>query len=145
MFQFYNLIPSLTARENVSLVTDIAEHPMPPEEALRLVGLGAPAGSLPRRSFRAGSSSGWPSRGRWPSGRDVLLCDEPTGALDATTGKVVLEALARINEEIGTSTVIITHNAPIAAMAHRVITLGDGRIVGERRNATRMTAKDLTW
>ncbi|HEX2572537.1 MAG TPA: ABC transporter ATP-binding protein [Polyangia bacterium] len=144
VFQFYNLIPSLTARENVALVTDIAEHPMPPEEALRLVGLGHRLDHFPAQL--SGGEQQRVAIARAVAKRpDVLLCDEPTGALDAATGKVVLEALARINEEIGTSTVIITHNAPIAAMAHRVITLGDGRIVGERRNTSRTAAQDLTW
>jgi putative ABC transport system ATP-binding protein len=144
VFQFYNLIPSLTARENVALVTDIAERPMPAEEALRLVGLGHRLDHFPAQL--SGGEQQRVAIARAVAKRpDVLLCDEPTGALDATTGKVVLEALAHINEEIGTSTVIITHNAPIAAMAHRVITLGDGRIVGERRNASRMAAQDLTW
>jgi len=144
VFQFYNLIPSLTARENVALVTEIAAHPMPPEEALRLVGL------APRRDhFPAQLSGGEQQRvaiARAVAKRpDVLLCDEPTGALDVSTGKLVLEVLARINRELGTTTAVITHNAAIARMADRVITLADGRIGGERRNATRVSPEELSW
>ncbi|HEX8031051.1 MAG TPA: ABC transporter ATP-binding protein, partial [Vicinamibacterales bacterium] len=126
VFQFYNLIPSLTAAENVSLVTDIAEAPMPADEALRLVNLGDR-----RDHFPAQLSGGEQQRvaiaraiAKLPS---VLLCDEPTGALDISTGVVVLDALARINAELGTTTVVITHNAAIAGMADRVVRLADGR------------------
>ena len=128
MFQFYNLIPSLTVRENVALVTDIATHPMTAEEALELRRAGAARSTTSRRSSPAASSSAWRSRARSPSGPDVLLCDEPTGALDYATGKVVLEVIARINRELGTTAVVITHNAAIAGMADRVLHLADGRI-----------------
>ena len=144
VFQFYNLIPSLTARENVAIVTEIARAPMTPEQALDLVGL------TPRRDhFPAQLSGGEQQRiaiaraiAKRPS---VLLCDEPTGALDSATGVKVLEALERINAETGTTTVVITHNADIASMAHRVLYLADGRIVREQVNATRKRAADLRW
>ena len=144
VFQFYNLIPSLTARENVAIVTEIARDPMTPERALELVGL------TPRMDhFPAQLSGGEQQRiaiaraiAKRPS---VLLCDEPTGALDSATGVKVLEALERINAETGTTTVVITHNADIASMAHRVLYLADGRIVREQVNATRKRAADLRW
>ncbi len=144
VFQFYNLIPSLTARENVALVTEISASPMAPEEALELVGL------TPRLDhFPAQLSGGEQQRvaiARAIAKRpDVLLCDEPTGALDITTGVVVLEALERVNQELGTATVVITHNAAIAAMSDRVVRLSDGRIVGVDRNAHRLGPKDLQW
>jgi putative ABC transport system ATP-binding protein len=144
VFQFYNLIPSLTAVENVALVTEIAEHPMLPEEALERVG-------LDRRfdHFPAQLSGGEQQRvaiARAIAKRpDVLLCDEPTGALDATTGVRVLDALETANRELGTTTLVITHNADIARMAHRVLYLGDGRILREVRNATRASAMELRW
>jgi putative ABC transport system ATP-binding protein len=144
VFQFYNLIPSLTARENVALVTEIARAPMPPEAALGLVGLAARADHFP-----AQLSGGEQQRvaiaraiAKQPA---VLLCDEPTGALDVATGRLVLEALARTNADLGTATAVITHNAAIADMADRVVTLGDGRIVGERRNAARVAPSQLAW
>jgi putative ABC transport system ATP-binding protein len=128
VFQFYNLIPSLTAEENVALVTEISERPMLPDEALRMVKLDAR-----REHFPAQLSGGEQQRvaiaraiAKRPS---VLLCDEPTGALDISTGIVVLEALQRVNTELGTTTVVITHNAAIASMADRVIRLADGRVV----------------
>ena len=144
VFQFYNLIPSLTARENVAIVTEIAHAPMTPEQALDLVGL------TPRRDhFPAQLSGGEQQRiaiaraiAKRPS---VLLCDEPTGALDSATGVKVLEALERINAETGTTTVVITHNADIASMAHRVLSMADGHIVREQVNATRKRAADLRW
>ncbi len=136
MFQFYNLIPSLTVRENVALVTDIVTHPMPVDDAIERVGL------TPRRDhFPAQLSGGEQQRvaiARAIVKRpDVLLCDEPTGALDYQTGKLVLEVIARINRELGTTTVVITHNAAIAGMADRVIRLGDGRIEQRRAQRTR--------
>jgi putative ABC transport system ATP-binding protein len=144
VFQFYNLIPSLTAQENVALVTDIADHPMKPEDALRLVDL-----DRRRHHFPAQLSGGEQQRvaiARAVAKRpDVLLCDEPTGALDVLTGKVVLEALARVNQELGTTVVVITHNAAIAGMADRVISIADGRIAGERRNERRITAAEIEW
>jgi len=144
VFQFYNLIPSLTARENVALVTEIAQRPMTPERALDLVGL-----SHRLDHFPAQLSGGEQQRvaiaraiAKQPS---VLLCDEPTGALDITTGVVVLEALARVNREVGTATVVITHNAAIAGMADRVVRLADGRVARIERNATKVAPGDLRW
>jgi putative ABC transport system ATP-binding protein len=144
VFQFYNLIPSLTARENVALVTEIAEAPMEPEEALRLVGL---EGRLDH--FPAQLSGGEQQRvaiARAVAKRpDVLLCDEPTGALDFETGRLVLAVLDRVNRELGTTTALITHNAAIAAMADRVIRLRSGEIVEDRRNMRRVSPDELEW
>ncbi|EER61066.1 ABC transporter related protein [Acidovorax delafieldii 2AN] len=144
VFQFYNLIPSLTVRENVALVTDIAPHPMPIDEAIGLVGL------TPRQHhFPAQLSGGEQQRvaiARAIVKRpDVLLCDEPTGALDYQTGKMVLEVIARINAELGTTAVVITHNAAIAAMADRVVYLVDGTIQRIERNAQRRAPSELSW
>jgi putative ABC transport system ATP-binding protein len=144
VFQFYNLIPSLTVRENLALVTDIAEHPMPIDEAIELVGL------TPRRDhFPAQLSGGEQQRvaiARAIVKRpEVLLCDEPTGALDYQTGKLVLEVIARINAELGTTAVVITHNAAIAGMADRVIHLGDGRIQRVETNAHKISPSELSW
>ena len=144
VFQFYNLIPSLTARENVALVTELVEHPMRPEQALTLVGLGQRLDHFP-----AQLSGGEQQRvaiaraiAKQPA---VLLCDEPTGALDITTGIVVLEALETVNRELGTATVVITHNAAIAGMADRVVRLADGRVVASEGCARKAIAKDLRW
>ena len=144
VFQFYNLIPSLTARENVALITEISLDPMRPEEALALVGL------TPRMNhFPAQLSGGEQQRvaiARAIAKRpEVLLCDEPTGALDVNTGITVLEAIERINRELGTLAVIITHNAILADMADRVLSMRDGRIVDERVNAVRDSVKNLKW
>ncbi len=144
VFQFYNLIPSLTARENVQAVTEIAVDPMTPEAALQMVGLGDRMDHFPSQL-----SGGQQQRvaiaraiAKQPA---VLLCDEPTGALDSETGVVVLEALEKINVELGTTTVLITHNADIARMAHRVLHLADGHIVRAETNATRKSARELSW
>jgi putative ABC transport system ATP-binding protein len=144
VFQFYNLIPSLTARENVALVTELVETPMPPQEALGLVGLAQRLDHFP-----AQLSGGEQQRvaiaraiAKQPA---VLLCDEPTGALDITTGVVVLEALERVNRELGTATVVITHNAAIAGMADRVVRLADGRVAGVDRPTRKAAARDLQW
>jgi putative ABC transport system ATP-binding protein len=144
VFQFYNLIPSLTVRENLALVTDIASNPMPIDEAIDLVGL------TPRRDhFPAQLSGGEQQRvaiARAIVKRpDVLLCDEPTGALDYQTGKLVLEVIARINAELGTTAVVITHNAAIAGMADRVIYLGDGRIQRVEVNTHKISPSELSW
>jgi putative ABC transport system ATP-binding protein len=145
VFQFYNLIPSLTALENVALVTEIAESPMPAAEALAMVRL------LDRRDhFPAQLSGGEQQRvaiaraiAKRPA---VLLCDEPTGALDISTGVVVLEALARVNAELGTTTIVITHNAAIAGMADRVIRLADGRVASvEERTGRKLAPRELSW
>jgi putative ABC transport system ATP-binding protein len=144
VFQFYNLIPSLTVRENLALVTDIAAHPMAIAEAIELVGL------TPRRDhFPAQLSGGEQQRvaiARAIVKRpEVLLCDEPTGALDYTTGKLVLEVIARINAELGTTAVVITHNAAIAGMADRVIYLGDGRVQRVVVNTHKISPAQLSW
>ena len=144
VFQFYNLIPSLTALENVALVTDIAANPMRPEEALALVGLGERLSHFP--SQLSGGEQQRVAIARAVAKRpQVLLCDEPTGALDFRTGILVLEVLERIHRELGTTTAVITHNAPIAAMADRVITLADGRISETRTNASRVLAEQIRW
>ena len=144
IFQFYNLIPSLTARENVALITEIATDPLPPEEALDMVNLS------PRLDhFPAQLSGGEQQRvaiARAIAKRpEVLLCDEPTGALDVRTGIVVLEAIERVNRELGALTVLITHNAVMADMADRVIHFSDGRVHHERRNARRAAPSALVW
>jgi putative ABC transport system ATP-binding protein len=144
VFQFYNLIPSLTALENVALVTEIATNPMQPEDALRLVGLGERLNHFPAQL--SGGEQQRVAIARAIAKRpDILLCDEPTGALDSQTGVLVLEAIERIHGELGTSTVLITHNAVIAEMADRVLVMGNGTIHEERRNATRRPARELSW
>jgi putative ABC transport system ATP-binding protein len=144
VFQFYNLIPSLTALENVALVTDIAQRPMDPAEALRMVGL-----EERMHHFPAQLSGGEQQRvaiaraiAKQP---DVLLCDEPTGALDYETGLIVLEVLAEVNRKLGTTVAVITHNAAIAGMADRVIRMRSGRITELERNARRLAPTELTW
>lgn len=144
VFQFYNLIPSLTARENVALITEIAPEPMTPEEALDWVGLADRLDHFP--SQLSGGEQQRVAIARAVAKRpDVLLCDEPTGALDVTTGVRVLEVLERINRETGTTTAVITHNAVIASMADRVVALSDGRIAGIRRNERRLAPRELAW
>lgn len=144
VFQFYNLIPSLTARENVGLITRISRHPMTPAEALELVGLSDRANHYP--SQMSGGEQQRVAIARAIAKRpDVLLCDEPTGALDVQTGVLVLKAIARINQELGTTTAVITHNAVIAGMADRVISLLDGRIVNVRKNETKLQPQELAW
>jgi len=144
VFQFYNLIPSLTALENVSLVTEIAARPLDPAAALDLVSL-----SERRHHFPAQLSGGEQQRvaiARAVAKRpDVLLCDEPTGSLDYATGKVVLHVLARVNRELGTTTALITHNAAIAAMADRVIRMSSGRIMEVRLNPVKASPEELVW
>lgn len=144
VFQFYNLIPSLTARENVALVTEISTKPMTPEQALAMVGLTHRLDHFPAQ-LSGGEQQRVAIARAIAKQPDVLLCDEPTGALDITTGIVVLEALARVNRELGTATVVITHNAAIAGMADRVVRLADGRIAGEERNTHRSEAGSLQW
>ncbi|HYG91285.1 MAG TPA: ABC transporter ATP-binding protein [Azospirillum sp.] len=144
VFQFYNLIPSLTARENVALVTEIAQAPMTPEEALRLVGLGDRLDHFPAQL--SGGEQQRVAIARAIAKRPgLLLCDEPTGALDSQTGVLVLEAVERVNRELGTLAVVITHNVVIADMADRVVTFGDGRVAGERRNPHRRPPGELSW
>ena len=144
VFQFYNLIGSLTARENVALVTDLARDPMRPEEALALVGLAERLDHFPAQL--SGGEQQRVAIARAVAKRpDVLLCDEPTGALDYPTGKVVLEVIARINQTLGTTAIVITHNAAIAGMADRVLRLADGRLVADERNPHRITPSELSW
>jgi putative ABC transport system ATP-binding protein len=144
VFQFYNLLPSLTARENVELVTEIAREPMAASDALVLVGLGERQDHFPAQL--SGGEQQRVAVARAVAKRpDLLLCDEPTGALDFETGVRVLVALQQVNRELGTTTVIITHNAPIAAIADRVITLADGRITRAERNAAPRPAGELRW
>lgn len=144
VFQFYNLIPSLTVRENVALVTDLVDQPMLPEEALRLVGLSHRLDHFP--SQLSGGEQQRVAIARAIAKRpDELLCDEPTGALDYQTGVVVLEAIARINQELQTTAIVITHNAAIAGMADRVLRLADGLIVEVEKNAQKLTPQELRW
>ena len=144
VFQFYNLIPSLTARENVSLVTEIAHDPLPPADALKIVGLGERMNHFPAQM--SGGEQQRVAIARAIAKRpDVLLCDEPTGALDISTGVVVLEAIQRINNELGTATAVITHNAAVSKIADRVVQLSDGRIVADRRNRDKIPASELSW
>src|SRR5574337_1714656 len=144
VFQFYNLIPSLTVNENVALVTDIVENPLPVDEAVARVGLSERAHHFP--SQLSGGEQQRVAIARAIAKRpDVLLCDEPTGALDYATGKIVLEAIANINRDLGTTTVVITHNAPIAQMAERVLHLADGTIAGEDRNERKRSPGEISW
>ncbi len=144
VFQFYNLIPSLTARENVALVTEISDDPMTPEAALELMGLEDRLDHFPAQL--SGGQQQRVAIARAIAKRpDVLLCDEPTGALDITTGVVVLEALERVNSELGTTVVVITHNAAIAGMANRVVVLGDGRVSEIRRVEHRLSPREISW
>ncbi len=144
VFQFYNLIPSLTVLENVALVNEIADRPLDPREALRLVGLDQRLDHFPSQ-LSGGEQQRVAVARAIVKSPDVLLCDEPTGALDYDTGKVVLAAILRANEQLGTTTVIITHNSAIAGMADRVLRLGGGRIVGEERNARRLSPDEVRW
>lgn len=144
IFQFYNLIPSLTARENVALVTEIARHPMKPEQALELVGLSDRLDHFPAQM--SGGEQQRVAIARAIAKRpEVLLCDEPTGALDFQTGKMVLEALAQVNRELGTTTAVITHNAGIAGMADRVITMRSGEITNIQSNDHKLAPSELEW
>ena len=144
VFQFYNLIPSLTARENVALVTEIATNPMRPEDALELVGLGERKDHFPAQL--SGGEQQRVAIARAVAKRpDVLLCDEPTGALDVKTGVIVLGVIERINRELGTTTAVITHNAVISKMADRVVSLSDGLIHGVQVNPEKATAASLEW
>ena len=144
VFQFYNLIPSLTARENVALVTEISHEPMAPEDALELVGLGERIDHFP--SQLSGGEQQRVAIARAIAKRPkVLLCDEPTGALDATTGVVVLDVIERVNRELGTTTAVITHNAVIADMADRVISLSDGRVASVVENEYRKPVSEIAW
>ena len=144
VFQFYNLIPSLTARENVAAVTEISESPMRPEDALGLVGLGNRLDHFPAQ-LSGGEQQRVAIARAVAKNPAVLLCDEPTGALDYATGKIVLEVLERVNRELGTITAVITDNAAIAGMADRVIRLSDGHIADIHANAVKKSAHELSW
>lgn len=144
VFQFYNLIPSLTARENVALVTEISTDPMKPEDALDIVGLGERINHFPAQLSGGEQQRVAIARAIAKNPR-VLLCDEPTGALDSTTGRLVLDALIDINTRLGTTTAIITHNAVIRQLAHRVFYFADGAIVRDEEITTRLTAAELDW
>ncbi len=144
VFQFYNLIPSLTAQENVAVVTDIAPRPMPAGEALELVGLAPRADHFPAQ-LSGGEQQRVAIARAIAKNPEILLCDEPTGALDSTTGVVVLEAIERVNRELGTFTALITHNADIADMANRVIRLRDGQVVEQRVNDRRIAPAEIRW
>jgi putative ABC transport system ATP-binding protein len=144
VFQFYNLIPSLTARENVALVTEIATNPMEPAQALSLVGLGERLDHFPAQL--SGGEQQRVAIARAIAKRpDILLCDEPTGALDSHTGILVLEAIERVNTELGTTTAVITHNTVIGSMADRVLHFGDGQVIDSVSNPHRQPAKELSW
>lgn len=144
VFQFYNLIPSLTARENVALVTEISPDPLTPEEALELVGLGDRMDHFPAQ-LSGGQQQRVAIARAVAKQPDVLLCDEPTGALDIETGVLVLEAIERVNREMGTTTAVITHNAAIAEMADRVVYLADGRIARVEQPTTKKNPNELRW
>lgn len=144
VFQFYNLIPSLTARENVALVTEIADNPMKPDKALEIVGLGDRLNHFPAQL--SGGEQQRVAIARAIAKRpDILLCDEPTGALDSATGIIVLEALELVNRELGTTTAVITHNTTVGDMADRVVRMADGRIVEATTNPHRLPARELAW
>jgi putative ABC transport system ATP-binding protein len=144
VFQFYNLIPSLTARENVELVTDLVDHAMSPADALAMVGLAERLDHFPAQL--SGGEQQRVAIARAIAKRpECLLCDEPTGALDIETGRLVLEAIAHVNNELGTTAFVITHNATIAGMANRVMRLADGRVVSIERNEQRRKPADLVW
>jgi putative ABC transport system ATP-binding protein len=144
VFQFYNLVPSLTARENVALVTEIAKHPMRPEEALERAGIAHRMDHFPAEM--SGGEQQRVAIARAIAKRpDVLLCDEPTGALDSKTGIAVLEALVEVNRELGTATALITHNAAIRQIAHRVVVIADGRVARVEVNATRLAPSAVSW
>lgn len=144
VFQFYNLIPSLTARENVRLVTEIARDPMDADDAIEIVGLSDRADHFPSQ-LSGGEQQRVAIARAIAKKPDILLCDEPTGALDAKTGVVVLQAIERVNHELGTTTAVITHNAAISAMADRVISLSGGQIVETHSNTSKTSAKDIVW
>lgn len=144
VFQFYNLIPSLTALENVMLVTEIAEHPMSPREAIRLVGLAERENHFPSQ-LSGGEQQRVAIARAIAKKPDILLCDEPTGALDFPTAKIVLDVLAQINRDLHTLVAVITHNSAIAAMADRIIRLRSGEIVEVTQNANKASPADLVW
>ena len=144
IFQFYNLIPSLTARENVALVADIAQKPMAPDAALDLVGLSDRGNHFPSQ-MSGGEQQRVAIARAVVKNPEILLCDEPTGALDAQTGRLVLEVLDRVNRELGTTLAVVTHNAPIAQIADRVVTMADGKIASDVPNIERKAPGEVSW
>ena len=144
VFQFYNLMPSLTARENVELVTEIARDPMDPDAALALVGLKARGDHFPAQ-LSGGEQQRVAIARAVAKQPDVLFCDEPTGALDSTTGRAVLNVLKTVNEKLGATVLIVTHAAAQAAMADRVIRFADGSVSEVRRNATKLAPEEIEW
>ncbi len=144
VFQFYNLIPSLTALENVQLITEISKNPMSPADALEIVGLKTRLNHFPAQ-LSGGEQQRVAIARAIAKNPDVLLCDEPTGALDYQTGKIVLEAIERVNRELGTTAAVITHNAAIAKMADRVIRIGSGEIASVEVNKTKARPSELAW
>ena len=144
VFQFYNLIPSLTARENVALVTEIAANPMDPADALALVGLAERVDSFPAQ-LSGGEQQRVAIARAIAKQPEILLCDEPTGALDSETGILVLEAIDQVNRELGTTTAVITHNMVIGSMADRVLRIADGLIASSERNPQRRSPRELSW
>lgn len=144
VFQFYNLVPSLTSRENVQLVAEIARNPIAVEKALELVGLGDRADHFPAQ-LSGGEQQRVAIARAIVKNPEVLLCDEPTGALDSATGTWVLEALLQVNQAVGATTLIITHNAAIQSIADRVLRFADGQIVEETRNATKLNPSEISW
>ncbi len=144
VFQFYNLVPSLTARENIALVTEIAENPLDPREALELVGLTERMDHFPAQ-LSGGEQQRVAIARAVAKQPEILLCDEPTGALDFKTGIRVLEVIDEVNRTLGTTTAVITHHAPIASMADRVVSLSDGRVASDQRNDAKVSPAELTW
>ncbi len=144
VFQFYNLVPSLTARENVALVTEISANAMDPGEALDLVGLHDRTDHFPAQ-LSGGEQQRVAVARAFVNHPEILLCDEPTGALDSETGILVLEAIDRVNRELGATTAVITHNTVVSGMADRVVELADGRVVETRINTTRRTPREMAW
>ena len=144
MFQFYNLVASLTARENVALITEIAEDPMTPQEALEMVGLGNRLDHFPSQ-LSGGEQQRVAIARAIAKLPKVMLCDEPTGALDSQTGVKVLEALDQVNRELGTTTLLITHNVVIADMADRLLRFADGALAEDRKNSNRVAPAELKW
>ena len=144
VFQFYNLVPSLTARENVALVTEISQNPLDPREALELVGLGERMDHFPAQ-LSGGEQQRVAIARAVAKQPEILLCDEPTGALDFKTGIKVLEVIDEVNRSLGTTTAVITHHAPIASMADRVVALSDGMVARDETNPQKVSPSDLTW
>ena len=144
VFQFYNLVPSLTARENVALVTEISKAPLDPREALELVGLTDRVDHFPAQ-LSGGEQQRVAIARAVAKQPEILLCDEPTGALDFQTGIRVLEVIDEVNRSLGTTTAVITHHAPIASMADRIVALADGRVARDEKNVHKLSPADLTW